>query len=216
MKDNSNAVLYLAERRDLTQSDAYKAFHSIPSRTGQLLFCDELILMDGQSLCIDTEAPCLLLVFPLVGEIGFEGHEGAHYRVFPGQLLAVPLLAGETCRLENMYQDAPVNLLKLGIRGAFEGSAEVLSFDLDREMDQLVPLAFSTQPVMIGKFNGRSSLDLVMDGPAFAYVIEGAFEVQYRLLEQRDALLVWDTGQLEIEALSNQAILVLLPLRAMK
>jgi redox-sensitive bicupin YhaK (pirin superfamily) len=40
-------------------------------------------------------------------------------------------------------------------------------------------------------------------------VIEGAFEVQDRLLHAKDGLAVWDTNEIDFEALSNDAILLL-------
>jgi redox-sensitive bicupin YhaK (pirin superfamily) len=42
------------------------------------------------------------------------------------------------------------------------------------------------------------------------YVIEGAFEVQYRLLHARDGLALWEAERVEWEALSNDAILLVL------
>ena len=41
-------------------------------------------------------------------------------------------------------------------------------------------------------------------------MIQGAFEVQHRLLKSRDALALWNVVEVEIEALSNEAIIVLI------
>lgn len=46
----------------------------------------------------------------------------------------------------------------------------------------------------------------------FVFVVQGAFEVQYRLLEGGDGLALWALSQTEIEALSDEAILLLLEL----
>ena len=44
------------------------------------------------------------------------------------------------------------------------------------------------------------------------FVIEGAFEVQGTLLHARDGLALWGTDKLEKEALSNDAIILLIEL----
>ena len=47
-------------------------------------------------------------------------------------------------------------------------------------------------------------------GDEFVFIIEGAFEVQNRLLEARDGLSLWNLSKLEFEALSNDAILMII------
>lgn len=44
----------------------------------------------------------------------------------------------------------------------------------------------------------------------FAFVIEGAFEIQGRLLEAKDGLALWNDNEIEMEALSNGAIILLI------
>jgi quercetin 2,3-dioxygenase len=44
----------------------------------------------------------------------------------------------------------------------------------------------------------------------FVYILEGAFEVQYRLMEKGDGLALLNTRNMEIEALSNDAIILIL------
>jgi quercetin 2,3-dioxygenase len=47
--------------------------------------------------------------------------------------------------------------------------------------------------------------------PLFAgFVLQGAFEAEGRLLHERGGLALWDAGEIEIEALSNNAILLLI------
>ena len=44
----------------------------------------------------------------------------------------------------------------------------------------------------------------------FAFVIEGAFELEGRLLHARDGLALWNLEKIEWEALSGGAILLVL------
>ncbi|HSC39564.1 MAG TPA: hypothetical protein VLD19_16885, partial [Chitinophagaceae bacterium] len=65
----------------------------------------------------------------------------------------------------------------------------------------------------IGKFAGREEAVYKMKNPArglFAFVLQGAFEVQYRLLHAGDGLGLWELPEIELEALSNDAIILFL------
>ncbi len=44
----------------------------------------------------------------------------------------------------------------------------------------------------------------------FAFVLAGAFETEGRLLHERDGLAIWDTDKIEMEALSNDAMILLI------
>ncbi|WP_165699302.1 pirin family protein [Hymenobacter jejuensis] len=46
----------------------------------------------------------------------------------------------------------------------------------------------------------------------FAFVVAGAFEVEGRLLHERDGLALWDVQEVELEALSNDALVLVLEL----
>lgn len=66
----------------------------------------------------------------------------------------------------------------------------------------------------LGKYKGRSedSCRLAPDRRLFVYVIQGAFEVQSRLLHAGDGLAIWNCADVEWEALSNDAIILLVQL----
>ena len=69
--------------------------------------------------------------------------------------------------------------------------------------------------VSIGKFSGRGETIYKLpnrNSGLFAFVIEGAFEVEGRLLHARDGLTLWETEEAEMEALSNDAIVLLIEL----
>ncbi|WP_409034090.1 hypothetical protein [Runella sp.] len=66
----------------------------------------------------------------------------------------------------------------------------------------------------MGKFGGREEGIYTVRNPerngVFIFVIEGAFEVQNRLLHPRDGLSLTHVTEVEFEALSNDAILLVL------
>ncbi len=94
-------------------------------------------------------------------------------------------------------------------------------FKLHEDKDQLISLTPDNMcPIVkIGKFAGRKEAVYKISrqkNSVFAFVIQGAFEVQGRLLHARDGLGLWDdTNLIELEALSNDAIVLLLELGEM-
>lgn len=68
--------------------------------------------------------------------------------------------------------------------------------------------------ISLGLFTGRSETVYmpVQKQPTIttAFVLQGAFEPEGRLLHKADALSVYNAPTLEMEALSNQAILLLI------
>ena len=65
----------------------------------------------------------------------------------------------------------------------------------------------------IGQFQGRDEAVHVLNGKGcFYYVLAGAFEIQERLLHAGDGLALWDIEQVDLEALSNNAVLLVLDL----
>jgi len=65
----------------------------------------------------------------------------------------------------------------------------------------------------MGQFDCRAEATLLVSKPGnalFAYAIEDEFEVQYRLMHARDGLVLWDLDETGLEALSNNAIIMLI------
>jgi redox-sensitive bicupin YhaK (pirin superfamily) len=127
---------------------------------------------------------------------------------------------GSAFRISNPYGEELVNYLQLWFRYPLPKTAsQTFSFSLDEEKNTLMPLfpAFTEKPfylnAAVGKFDGRKEAIHAVSGQGHAvmvFVVQGAFEVENRLLETRDALAIWNTTTVEMEALSNEAIVLLL------
>jgi redox-sensitive bicupin YhaK (pirin superfamily) len=77
---------------------------------------------------------------------------------------------------------------------------------------------FNAHPKLsIGQFRGRQEARYQLSHKThglFVFVIEGAFEVQGRLLHPRDGLAFWNVAEpAELEALSNDAIILLMEVK---
>jgi redox-sensitive bicupin YhaK (pirin superfamily) len=78
--------------------------------------------------------------------------------------------------------------------------------------NQLMPISTSS---WIGQFDGRQKGELSLSNnhkDILVYVVDGAFEVQDRLLHAEDALLLNSVDVVDFEALSNEAILLIFEL----
>jgi redox-sensitive bicupin YhaK (pirin superfamily) len=121
--------------------------------------------------------------------------------------------------ISNPYESALVNFLQWWFKhtaAAEYSPTQLTDFDLNLHKDQLLPLG---RQAWIGKFNGRAEAVHSLAAPdhgLFVFVLEGAFEAQYRLLNARDGLALWDVSEVELEALSNDAIVIIaaVPLQA--
>ncbi|MCB0664287.1 MAG: hypothetical protein KDC80_00620, partial [Saprospiraceae bacterium] len=82
-------------------------------------------------------------------------------------------------------------------------------FDLQNIENNLMPINHET---WIGSYSGRKDGELNFSSErneVFVFILSGVFEVENRLLQSRDALLLNKIHRLEFEALCNDAIIVI-------
>lgn len=144
---------------------------------------------------------------------------------------ACVISAGNTSELvlENPFKDYLVSVLVITVVNSNPADmAGVYTYsDVNKHMDALVPVLPDPGPynknilaVALGLFAGRGEAIYapVQNIPTATtvFVLQGAFEVDGRLLHQGDTLVVWDALHMEMEALSNRAMLLLLETRLTK
>ncbi|WP_333599236.1 pirin family protein [Flavobacterium sp.] len=155
----------------------------------------------------DTE----ILLLPLVGTIEFGNKNYCNteeIQIFKAQ-------KGTSFQIQNPYENELINYLQIRLH-----SPEIIGNHLEKRA-----FHFSTRnelfsiyenentKVSIGIFDSRNDglyhLAANNNG-VFAFVINGAFEFQNRLVESRDGLAIWETAEAEFEALAENSILILL------
>lgn len=226
------AKIFPARQRGLTQiKDDFRAYHTFnfppyfdenKEAPGNLLFLNDETLNIGVESKTEISESDALLLLPLVGGVSYQGaYQGL---VEAGE--ACLLSAGQKSQLtlSNPYSSELINFLQIGIRTAASQELHALcAFDLANEVNTLLPLRFSGEASRlihigsIGQFVGRNSAKYQPVNPrggVFAFVIDGVFEVQDRLLQARDGLALWEVEEVEFEALSDQAILLFLEMEA--
>lgn len=223
------AKIFLSEERGVTQLDWFRSFttfnfgnyqkqHKTP--VNRLYVLNDDTLAGGKSMNLEVKENSLLLLLPVVGAVEYRDSTGNAGIPDAGCLQAVLLPAGNSYTITNPYANELVNFLQLWIsveHSITEPLFQKFSFDLDEHRNHFVSSAIETEVVFhISKLSGRQKAAVIFSNDtaaAFAFVIEGAFELEERLLHARDGLALWNTQQAEIEALSNDAIIFMLEIK---
>ncbi|GAA0525504.1 pirin family protein [Chitinophaga japonensis] len=221
MIPQTKGKIFLADERGRHETTWFRSYHTFnfgnyyhvhKQPFGALYVLNEDTLGGGRRLTLQVEEDTDIFLLPTVGAVNWQHTAGAPVLTGAGQALCFSATSGDTFTVSNPYEDALVNFLQLWIkRPGTPGSdiPEACDFYLDQPKDRLLPL-FDGR-LFIGKFNGRAETVHTVAHPGhgiFVFVIEGAFEVQHRLMNARDGLALWDVREIELEALSNDAILL--------
>lgn len=224
------AKIFLAEDRGLSQLDWFRSYSTFnfgnyqnenKKPFGTLQVCNENTLAAGRGMKMTVEENTEVIILPLVGTLLFKNNLGDEAHVSPGQVQLFSATAGMDYELMNPFKkEELVNFLQLWLYkndGVFKPFSQQFNFDLDKtnRLISIIDPAQLHQPsfCFIGKYDGRKKDEYTLQNKKngiYVFVIEGAFEVQDRLLHAKDSLAIWNTGEIDFEALSNNAILLLL------
>ena len=228
MLTQTEAQIYLESQRRNIQSEGFRSFQTFNSGTYQKEgrgAIGTLVAFDDQTLA--PEACCMILVeelteiilIPLVGgiELTTESKEASY--INSGETFHFLAKPENKYQIINPYPEATINYLQIRFKPDILKSAKTHSdhhniFDISQK-NLLLPV-FTTfnknTNAYIGKYGGREEGLYTIQNPEnsiFVFIIEGAFEVQNRLLEKRDGLSLMHVETVNFEALSNDAVILL-------
>ncbi|MFV8325587.1 hypothetical protein [Flavobacterium sp. ZS1P14] len=183
---------------------------------GSLHVLNEEILAPYHTAKTVLEANTTVLILPLFGGVDYKDSLGNESFIGVEQIRIVSAEKGMSFVLSNSYKEENVSYLQIAFNAKnqdFESSFKQFNFGLT-DKNQLIPLfEISNAFGFIGMYDGRKegvySLKNTTKG-VFVFVINGAFEVENRLLESKDGLSLSGIDSLEWEALSENALLVVL------
>lgn len=149
--------------------------------------------------------------------------------VTAGQACVISARNTSELALENPFKDYLVTVLVITVLNPYPSNmAGVYTYNnVNEHINTLVPVLpdpgqynKNILAVALGLFTGRGEavyapVQNIPTATTF-FVLQGAFEVDGRLLHQGDTLVVWDASHIEMEALSNRAMLLLLETRLTK
>lgn len=230
----TKAKIFLAEERGLNETNWFRSWNTFnfgkyknenkkPFENIYLLNDDTLD--GGRSMSMLIEEYSYVLLLPVVGAIAYKDPLGNENLAAAGQLQILILDKGDTFQITNPFQKEPINYLQIWIRADKELSVPVNSlttYDVNEFQNCLLKISpqyleGSTLPfdISIGKFSGRGEATYQVNNNCsnlFVFVIEGAFEVEGRLLHARDGLALSAIEYAAAEALSQDAILLTIEL----
>jgi quercetin 2,3-dioxygenase len=219
MLTESQAQIYLSDRRGIFQCEGFRSFRTLnfaeyhaPGREAVeslIAFNDETLAAE-EMVILTTPVRCSIALIPLVGGLEIQSENEEPEYVSAGEVFCFDADPETDYRITNPFPDHAVNYLQLRFAYSEKHRKPTLgAFDIE-DKNKLIPIS-SELGIYIGTYNGREEDAFIPENPArpiFTFIIEGAFEVQNRLLEKRDALTVWNAAELEFEALSQGAIIL--------
>lgn len=220
MTPQSPAKIYKAQQRGLAQCSQKRLYatfnfedYNENSRLpfGSLNVLNEETLAPNHTLIRELQNNTSILLIPLTGALQYNLGTNVSVTIVPGEIAFIPA-AANAVTLTNPYEDGLINYLYLTFKDAeFLQDTHVRTVNLEERNVLHEFISKDSIRGFMAIFDGRREAIYKLKKPAnglFFFVINGAFEVQGRLLEERDGLALWDTNEADMEALSENAIIL--------
>ena len=218
------AQIYKADFRGKTASENFKRLctfnfenYQNDSRKpfGALQFLNEEILAPKHKQTTVAASNIELFILPLFGGIEYKDHLGNENFIRVEQIQRFTVQKGMSFEISNPFEEN-VSYLQMGFDANnrdLENNFKTFNFDLTQKNQLIHLFEIENTKGFIGIFEGRKEgfykLKEVSNG-VFVFVINGAFEIENRLLESKDGLSLQQIDTIEWEALSENAILLVL------
>jgi len=225
--------IFLADERGLNQAASARSYSTFNSGDyfnpykhsfGNIYALNDCMLAGSASQSIKVPEGFYVVLLPVSGAISYSDSSMGNKLVAAGQAQVIFVNKDTDIEIINPFRDEIVNFLQVLIKSdktSLEKAIYLSTYDdvnrFRNKTVQVFPgisdsttLGFS---MYIGKFSGRGEMiyTIKQDGKGFfGFVLEGAFEVEGRLLHARDGLALWNIREVEIEALSNGALLLII------
>ncbi|HEX5026528.1 MAG TPA: hypothetical protein VFV68_14715 [Agriterribacter sp.] len=237
MITEASAKIFLSQQRGHYESASFRSyctfnfgsfFNEHKRAAGDLYVLNDDTLAARQSEKMFIEQDGYIVFIPITGAIHYSDSHGNKNEILPGELQVGFTSRGTIVEIRNEYENELVNFLQLRIGTGIPNhyvNPLIVNFDINKYKNNLAKIYCGNKQfvpdefpflINIGKFSGRESLMHNLENrqnTAFIFVVEGVFEVQDRLLHARDGLGIWNTAAVEAEALSNDAILIVIEMR---
>lgn len=206
--NNSNARIFLNYDRAEVLQDGYRGFQCYPKKTGESSSFKQVETIFDESLGSGKPKHYYhnkpILFIPLVGDI-VASIDGIERVCSPGCYF----LASENVVIQNPYPNEVVNFLAVVYRDLSLNANCTFDFNIE-DKNLLHSVKIGQTQLLIGQFDGRRKcvFKAKLKFQAFGYVLGGAFEVEDRLLHERDGLWLHDINLIDFEALSTNAIII--------
>ena len=217
------AQIYKSEARGVFQSEKHNCFATFNFENyqdlsrkpfGSLQILNEEILAPHHRISRVIKKETNVIILPLFGGIEFKDNLGNSEFLGIEQIRVITADAEMSFEVFNPYENENVSYLQIDFqkdKQYFENYFQQSEVDLTVR-NKLTPL-FEVEKAIgfIGLYDGRKEGSYTLKKPEngiFVFVINGAFEVENRLLEAKDGLSMSEVDKIEWEALSENAVLL--------
>ncbi|MVT09572.1 pirin family protein [Chitinophaga tropicalis] len=222
MLPQSKGKMFLADERGLNEMAWFRTYNTFnfgryynehKTPFGSLYVLNEDILAGGKGFNMLVEEPTDIILLPVVGAISFKNTEGHNGIIEAGQVQLLHMQKGTQLEIRNPYESDLVKFLQLWIKmPAIEETTPVsASFTLDNHLREIFNREGCHRGAIV-KLASKEEAVYKLSNPengVFVFAIEGDMEAQYRLLYAGDGLALWEVEEVEIEALSASAIVLI-------
>jgi quercetin 2,3-dioxygenase len=208
------AHIYLASAREQRQN-CWSTFNFGENKNafGSLFLFNYQILIPNQRTLFVSQTDSLNYILPLYGGINFKDEQQNEKLIATEEIKQIVSNKEANFEISNPF-DTNVSYLQIGFKtktATLEN--ELIVFDF-KEKNKLIPLFENyTVSAFIAHFDGRKETRYQLknkENGIYVFIIRGAFEFENRLLETGDALSIKEIACVEWEALSADAILMVL------
>ena len=180
---------------------------------GTLFIFDYQILAPYQKTTLITQADCVYYILPLYGGIYLKNELEENNLILSQKTKQIVCKEETPFQISNPFEEN-ISYLTIGFkakRNKLEN--QLLSFDFQEKNKLKLILDNKITSIYIGNFDGRKEAAYHLKSKQngiFTYIIQGAFEFENRLLETGDSLSMTNIDWVEWEALSENAMLLLI------
>lgn len=190
-------------------ADVYKNERTVSSTDHTLYEVLEFVIYRDSQNLVDLKADQKVIFIPIYGKVRIHGFNKV---IEAGEVVIFEAAEPQSVTIKNVLDNEDADVLVIRFHKKItENSYRINHLDLEiRNKLNFIDTGFSF-PGFIGIFDGREEGRYILREQShgiFGMVINGAFEFQNRLLENRDAVLITDSEELEFEALSENAIIL--------
>ncbi|HWB64762.1 MAG TPA: hypothetical protein VG603_14700 [Chitinophagales bacterium] len=190
-----------------------KSSHVYTSRYHNEIVVNDIFVPAGQSINLGFTGFGQTILFPVVGNLPFMKNAEEEKTLSPGDIFSYTEQPGDIITIKNPYADDTINFLQIGLKTKQQTLLPEVSTINFTEKNCLVSAKGNAANIKAGIYDSRVKGTMKLDkddGSVFAYIINGSFEIDGRLMEYRDGLFEWGLAETEFEALSATAILLLI------
>lgn len=190
-------------------ADVYKDERRVSSTANTLYEVLEFVISKDSQNLVTLKANQKVIFLPIYGKVKINNFSKV---IETSEVVVFESSEDQNVMIKNVLSDADADVVVIKFNKQIsENSYRINRLDLQiRNKLNFIDEGFNF-PGFIGVFDGRETGNYILKeqkNGIFGMVINGAFEFQNRLIENRDAILIWDIEELEFEALTENAIIL--------